>query len=316
MKKISIILPVYNEAEMIKKFTDELFSVLDGLKDRYSFEVIYCVDKSSDDTQSIVKAICNERPGVTTYIGFSKRFGHQMSLVAGMDYCTGDAAIMMDCDLEHPPSLIPVLLDRFEEGYEVVHTRREYSKKVNKLKKATSSIFYKLLSALSTVKLDQGSADFRLVSRKCIDVFKYSIREQHQFLRGLFQWVGFEQCTVVFSSGFREAGKSKYSVKKLFSFAFNGIVSFSKLPLTISVFIGFIVAAFGGAYGIYTVVVSFTDGTVPSGWPSTVSLIAFLGGLQLCVLGILGCYIGEIFDEVKKRPLYIVEETYIGKDEV
>ena len=310
MKKISIILPVYNEAEVIKTFSDELFAQLDALSDKYIFEVLYCVDKSVDDTKSIVKSICREKPGVATYLGFSKRFGHQMSLVAGMDYCNGDAAIMMDCDLEHPSSLIPILLEKYEEGYDIVHTRREYSEKVSILKKGTSSLFYKLLSALSSVKLEEGSADFRLISRKCIDVFKYSIREQHQFLRGLFQWVGFPQCTVLFSSGFRSGGKSKYSVKRLFSFAINGITSFSKLPLTISVMIGFIVAVLGGIYGLYTIIISLIDGNVPSGWPSTVSLIAFLGGLQLTVLGILGRYIGEIFDEVKKRPLYIIEEIY------
>jgi len=310
MKKISIILPVYNEAEVIKDFSDKLFAELDALSDRYNFEVLYCVDKSSDDTKSIVKAICEEKPGVTTYIGFSKRFGHQMALVAGMDHSTGDAAIMMDCDLEHPPSLIPVLLDRFEEGFDVVHTHREYNEKTSIIKKGTSNLFYKLLSTLSSLKLEEGSADFRLISRKVIDVFKFSIREQHQFLRGLFQWVGFEQCTVLFSSGIRGGGKSKYSVRRLFSFALNGITSFSKLPLTISAIIGFIVAIFGVIYGIYTIVVFFTDGSVPSGWPSTASLIAFLGGLQLTVLGILGRYIGEIFDEVKKRPLYIVEEMY------
>ena len=310
MKKISIILPVYNEAEVIKAFSDELFTQLDDLSDKYKFEVLYCVDKSADDTKAIVKSICRDKPGIATYIGFSKRFGHQMSLVAGMDYCTGNAAIMMDCDLEHPPSLIPILLEKYEEGYDVVHTRREYSEKVSILKKGTSSLFYKLLSALSSVKLEEGSADFRLISRKCIDVFKYSIREQHQFLRGLFQWVGFEQCTVLFSSGLRSGGRSKYSVKRLFSFAINGITSFSKIPLTISAMIGFIVAILGVIYGVYTIIISLIDGSVPSGWASTVSLIAFLGGLQLTVLGILGRYIGEIFDEVKNRPLYVVEEIY------
>ena len=308
MKKISIILPVYNEAEIIKEFSDSLHAVLDQLLENYSFEVIYCVDKSTDDTESRVKEICRDRSSV--YLGLSKRFGHQMSLVAGMDHCCGEAAIMMDCDLEHPPSLIPKLLELFEQGYEVVHTRRLYNEKIGYLKKTTSNFYYGILSRLSSVTIEEGSADFRLISRKCIDVFCNSIREQHQFLRGLFRWVGFEQCTCEFVSGTRHGGKSKYTARRMFSFAINGIISFSKLPLTISAVVGIIIAFVGFAYGGYTVIASLVSQRIPSGWPSTISLIAFLGGLQLTVLGIIGRYIGEVFDEVKRRPLYIVEEEY------
>ncbi|MCL1987938.1 MAG: glycosyltransferase family 2 protein [Firmicutes bacterium] len=309
-RKISIILPVYNEADVIPLFSEELFAVLDNLE--YEFEVIFCVDKSSDGTAAIIKGICDKRNNAV-YIGLSRRFGHQMSLVAGLDNCTGDAAIMMDCDLEHPPALIPVLLEKFEAGFEVVHTKREYNKKVSKLKKASSDIFYRLLSQMSSVKLEEGSADFRLISRKCIDVFKHSIREQHQFLRGLFKWVGFEQCTVIFTSGKRGAGASKYSFKKLIAFAINGIISFSKIPLTFFSSIGIIVAILGFIYGFYTIIESLVTGNSPAGWPTTIALITFLGGLQLTAIGVVGRYIAEIFDEVKGRPLYIIEEKYHGK---
>jgi dolichol-phosphate mannosyltransferase len=309
LKTISIILPVYNEETIIKKFSDELFAVLDGLGDKYLFEVLYCVDKSTDNTKNIVKTICKIRHEAV-FIGLTRRFGQQMSLVAGMDRCTGDAAVMMDCDLEHPPSLIPTLLQKYEQGYDVVHTLREYNQKVNWFKKKTSGLFYSMLSLLSTIKLDAGSADYRLISRRCLDVFKSSIREQNQFLRGLFRWVGFNQCTVKFVSGHRSGGRGKYPMRRLLSFAINGIISFSKLPLLASAFTGIIVALLGFIYGIYTIIVGFINKSIPQGWSSTVSLIAFLGGLQLASLGILGRYIGEIFDEVKRRPLYIIEEEY------
>jgi len=312
MKKLSIILPVFNEAEIIQKFTDELYGVLETLSERYCFEVVYCVDKSSDGTETIIRSICDERKGAIS-LEFSRRFGHQMCLVAGMDRCTGDVAIMMDCDLEHPPSLIPTLIEKYEEGYDVVHTKREYNKKVNWFKKTSSGAFYRLLSSLSSLKLEEGNADFRLVSRKCIDVFKNSIREQHQFLRGLFRWVGFEQYTVSFVSGERGGGASKYSLGRLLRFAVNGIISFSKVPLTLLSTIGFVVALFGFAYGGYSIIASLVRQDVPLGWPSVIALVAFLGGLQLMALGVLGRYIGEIFDEVKGRPLYIVEDEYCGK---
>jgi dolichol-phosphate mannosyltransferase len=303
---ISIILPVYNESQVIRKFSDVLFAVLDTLNDRYSFEVIYCLDKSTDNTRQVINDICNERPEAKL-LAMSRRFGHQMSLVAGMDHCVGDAAIMMDCDLEHPPELIPALLEKFEEGYDVVHTKREYSDKASMFKRATSAGFYRILSALSSVKLEEGSADFRLVSRRCLNVFTHSIREQHQFLRGLFRWVGFEQCTLEFTAGYRAAGKSKYSLRKLFIFAGNGIISFSKMPLFIVTTVGAVFSILGFLYGVYTIIVSFLKAT-PPGWPSSIALIAFLGGLQLAALGIVGRYIGEIFDEVKGRPLYILED--------
>ena len=308
MKKISIVLPVYNEAEVISKFADALYEVIDKLSN-YQFEVIFCVEKSSDGTAEIVKEICINRKE-SIYHGMARRFGHQNMLIAGMDRSSGDAVIMMDCDLEHPPSLIPTLLEKFEEGYDVVHTKRKYNDNVSLLRRMPSDIYYKIFSFLSSVRLEEGSADFRLASRRCVDVFKNSIREQHQFLRGLFQWVGFEQCTVDFVSGERGGGQSKYTFKKRILFAINGIVAFSKFPLTILTTIGCLVAAVSFIYGIYSLAAALFSDEIVLGWPSTISLIAFLGGLQLVALGVIGRYIGEIVDEVKGRPLYIIQEEY------
>ncbi len=314
MKCISIILPVYNEEKGIGPFCEVLFAQLDALRDRYRFEIIFCVDKCKDQTAQVIKGICDRREDAVL-LALSRRFGHQMSLVAGMDHCHGDAAIMMDCDLEHPPSLIPTLLEKYEQGFDVVHTLRTYNEKVSPIKRLTSQLYYKLLSALSSIKLEEGSADFRLVSRKCLDVFKHSIREQHQFLRGLFRWVGFEQCTVPFVSGVRTAGQSKYSVRKMLDLAVSGITSFSKVPLTFSATVGLVVAGLGFLYGLFITIASFLQPSIPRGWPSTVALVAFLGGLQLAVLGVIGRYIGDIFDEVKHRPLYLIQEEYRGQGE-
>ena len=313
MEKLSIILPVYNEAKIIEQFSSELFKVLDNLSDRYTFEIIYCVDKSNDGTETIIRKICHVRKDAIS-LNFSRRFGHQMCLVAGLDRCSGDAVVMMDCDLEHPPSLIPKLVENYENGYDVVHTKREYNKKVSWLKRFSSRVFYKVISVLSSLQLEVGNADFRLISRRCVSVFNNSIREQNQFLRGLFRWVGFKQTTVSFVSGERGGGESKYSLGRLIRFAINGIVSFSKFPLTLFSTIGFVISIAGFVYGIYTVVASFIVEDLPIGWPSMIALVAFLGGLQLMALGVLGRYIGEIFDEVKNRPLYIIEEEYSAKD--
>jgi len=190
-------------------------------------------------------------------LGLSRRFGHQMSLVAGIDACTGDAAVMMDCDMEHPPELIPRLLEKYESGCDVVHTIRKYNKNVSAFKALPSRLFYRVLNLLTTEKFSENAADFRLISRKVIDVFKRDIREHNQFLRGLFKWVGFEQAEVPFVSGVRRTGVSQYTFKRLVKFATQGIVSFSKLPLQISVIIGVVFAVTGLAYGIYNIFAYF-----------------------------------------------------------
>jgi Glycosyltransferases involved in cell wall biogenesis len=243
-------------------------------------------------------------------LGLSRRFGHQMSLVAGIDACTGDAAVMMDCDMEHPPELIPRLLEKYESGCDVVHTIRKYNKNVSAFKALPSRLFYRVLNLLTTEKFSENAADFRLISRKVIDVFKRDIREHNQFLRGLFKWVGFEQAEVPFVSGVRRTGVSQYTFKRLVKFATQGIVSFSKLPLQISVIIGVVFAVTGLAYGIYNIFAYFFSPHLPEGWTTIVTLLLFLGGLQLIVLGVIGEYISAIFDEVKNRPLYVVDERY------
>lgn len=311
-KKIDIVLPVYNEEAGIEMFNAALLRVLSSLTPEYDFRVIYVLDRSSDASFSVLTRLAQQHRNVTV-LHLSRRFGHQMSLVAGIDRCTGDAAIMMDCDLQHPPELIPELLARFKDGYDIVHTIRTYSGTVPWRKRITSRAFYRLQNALSPIELRDGAADFRLISRKVIALFQKDIREHGQFLRALFQWVGFSNTDVYFVSSPRAAGVTKYDMKRLLGFFIDGILSFSKVPLRIASALGFIFSTLGLLYLLYLIVLFFVSGNFPPGYTSLIGVVLLIGGLQLIVLGVIGEYIGTIFDEVKKRPLYIIDEIVNGE---
>jgi dolichol-phosphate mannosyltransferase len=220
---------------------------------------------------------------------------------------------MMDCDLQHPPSLIPVLLDYFENNYDVVHTIRSYGKSVSMSKRVTSGLFYVLQNAMSPEPLRDGAADFRLISRKVVDVFQRELREHDPFLRGLFQWVGYSAAWVPFTSPPRGAGSTKYNFRRLILFLVDGVLSFSKLPLRFAAFTGFLISFAGTLYAVYLLTAYVLFGSLPRGYTSLMLVVLVLGGLQLCVLGVIGEYIGRIFDEVKNRPLYVVDEM-IGRE--
>jgi len=311
MATIDIILPVYNEEEGLAIFHGALSIVLSDLSGRYSFRVIYVLDRCSDNSLAVLKGIVSQDPRVTV-LHLSRRFGHQMSLVAGLDHSVGDAAVLMDCDMQHPPELIPKLLEKMEQGYDVVQALRKYDRKIPGAKQWTSHIFYKLQNWLSPIEIPNGSADFRLISCKVRRVFQGSIREQNQFLRGLFQWVGFRQATVEFVSPPRAAGTTKYSLTRLLTFSIAGITSFSKVPLRVAAVLGFIISAVSLLYGLFAITVYLTVGHLPPGYTSLIVAVSFIGGLQLMVLGILGEYLGAVFDEVKRRPLYIIDEVLGG----
>lgn len=309
-KTIDIVLPVYNEEAGIEMFNAALLRVTSSLT-HYSFRMIYVLDRSSDASFPILKRLAGQHSNITI-IHLSRRFGHQMSLVAGVDHCAGDAVIMMDCDLQHPPELIPELLARYEEGYDIVHTIRTYSGTVPWTKRFLSRAFYRLQNALSPVELRDGAADFRLISRKVVGVFQKDIREHGQFLRALFQWVGFSNTEVHFVSPPRAAGSTKYNMRRLLSFFIAGMLSFSKVPLRAASALGFIISGIGALYLIYIVVLFFVSGSFPPGYTSLIAVILLIGGLQLSVLGVIGEYIGTIFEEVKGRPLYVIDEVLNG----
>jgi polyisoprenyl-phosphate glycosyltransferase len=313
--KIDIILPVYNEEEGLPIFHEAISRVMADLSQRHTFRIIYVLDRCRDNSLAVLKDIATRDERVSV-LHLSRRFGHQMSLIAGLDHSDADASILMDCDLQHPPEVVPKLLEKFEQGYDVVQAIRTYDSQIHPAKQWTSRLFYRIQNWLSPIDIPAGAADFRLISRKVRKVFQSSIREQNQFLRGLFQWVGFRQTTVEFVSPPRVAGATKYRVLDLFTFSVTGITSFSKVPLRSAAVVGFTISALSVLYGLFAITVYLTVGHLPRGYTSLIVAVSFMGGLQLTVLGILGEYLGAVFDEVKRRPLYIVDEVIGWTDPV
>ncbi len=308
MKSLTVVCPVFNEERVIADFCGELRAVLGQLGSRYHSTVLFVVDRSTDRTLAILEDIAKADPCVKV-LALSARFGHQMSLLAGIDHCDSDVILMMDSDLQHPPSVIPALLEQYEAGYDIVNTIREDDDSTGFFKRVTSRLFYRLINRVSDVKMVASAADFRLISRRVAELFQSQIRERNQFLRGLFAWIGFPTTVVHFKSRPRAGGRSKYSLGKLLEFAARGVVAFSKRPLQAAVFLGFAFALLGFVLALVTVIQYFLSYTWPSGWATLAVIIPIFSGIQLIFLGILGEYIGAIFDEVKARPHYIVEKT-------
>lgn len=304
---LSVICPVYNEEEVISKFYQALSATLDTLNERYLWKVLFVLDRSNDRSLEILRDLSAQDKRVQV-LSLSSRFGHQMSLLAGMDNVDSEVVIMMDSDLQHPPGLIPKMLDAYEAGNEVVYTIRREPKDSSLLKRLGSFYFYKIMNWLSEVPLSSGEADYRLISRRVADIFKNEIREQNQFLRGLFSWVGFNRVGIEYDPSDRIDGSSKYSWARMIKFASAGIISFSKKPLQYAVILGVMFAFLGLISAIIAFIAYFVADHIPSGWTTLSILISIFGGIQLFFLGVIGEYIGAIFDEVKSRPLYLIEE--------
>jgi glycosyltransferase involved in cell wall biosynthesis len=307
VRRLDVICPVYNEEAVIADFWAALRPVLDGLADRYTACVTFVVDWSSDRTVEILRGLAQEDRRLRV-LAMSSRFGHQMALVAGMDHASGDAVVMLDSDLQHPPSLIPVLLERFEAGHDIVFTVRTRDPGVGAIRRWAGGLFYDLFSRLSETRIDANASDFRLISKKVCDVFRSQIRERNQFLRGLFSWVGFRRASVEFTPPPRPKGASKYSVRRLMRFALHGVTSFSKVPLQLATFIGLLSAGFGLLLAVVTFVQYFIYASLPSGWTTLVIINAGFNGVTLIFLGVIGEYIAAIFDETKARPHYIIDQ--------
>ncbi len=306
MRTLSVVCPVYNEEEVIEAFYLQLKSVLVSLEGYHSV-VLFVVDRCKDNTLDKIRRIAQIDSSVRI-VALSSRFGHQMSLLAGIDHCDSDAVIMMDSDLQHPPTVIPALLEKFEQGYDIVFTHRLDSPATGAFKRISSKAFYRFINRMSDVPINESAADFRLISRRVAQVFQAEIRERNQFLRGLFGWVGFESTTITFTAQERPAGRSKYSLWRMVRFGLDGVVSFSKAPLLFSILLGFIFAGFGMLLAAVTVLQYFISGQLPQGWATLTVLLSVFIGIQLFFMGIMGAYIGAIFDEVKARPHYIVQE--------
>jgi dolichol-phosphate mannosyltransferase len=304
MKKISIVIPAHNEegnVALVYEKIEEVFSDLNN----YDFEIIFVNDGSRDNTQQKLEELASQFEKVK-FIEFSRNFGHQPAVKAGMDFAHGNAVISMDGDLQHPPELIPEMIKKWEEGYDVVYTIRTYPKQISYFKRKTSDFFYKILSSLSDVDLTKGGgSDFRLLDANAVEVMR-KFNEDDLFLRGLTSWMGFKQTGIEFTANERQAGESSYNLKKMITFAFTGITAFSVKPLSIAAYLGFLFSALSViGYAAY-VIHSFVVETEISGWASLIMTIVFFGGLQLIIMGIIGIYLGKIFKQVKERPNYII----------
>jgi polyisoprenyl-phosphate glycosyltransferase len=304
MKHICIISPVYNEQGNIGALTNAIISSLRNLS--YTYTLLFIDDGSTDDTLNNIKKIASQNVNVQ-YISLSKNFGHQSALKAGLDMASGDCVISLDGDMQHPPDLIPAMLEKFEEGYEVVYTIRQDDKNLPFVKRRTSAFYYFLLNRLSDVKIEKGSADFRLLSIRAAKIIT-SLPESDLFFRGLAKWIGFRQVSIEYTPPKRLSGKAKYTFKKMLRFAIFGISAFSTRPLYLATYLGFIFAFLSFLYLPYILYSCYFGYTI-SGWASVIATIAFLGGIQLMILGIIGLYIGRMFIQVKNRPVYIIKES-------
>lgn len=310
-RTLDVVVPLYNEAEGIVGFHAALVDVLDGVADRYAWSVIYVVDPSSDGTSERVRGLVSADPRVHAVL-MLRRAGHQMSLVAGMERSTADAVITMDGDMQHPPALIPEMLAHFESGADVVQTVRARTENQGWLSRSLSRGFYRVMHRLSDVPIVDGGADFRLMSSRVVRILTREIPESDRFLRGLIPWLGLPTATIEFTAPARAAGTSKYNFGRSLSLAISGMVSFSKAPLHVGIVLGTVVSVLGLLSGLLAFVLWLTGASIPAGWATIVVMVSLLSGVQLISLGLIGLYVGVIFDESKKRPQILVDEFVTG----
>ncbi|MFN8407451.1 MAG: glycosyltransferase family 2 protein [Sphingobacteriaceae bacterium] len=304
-KQISIVIPAFNESKNIKLLVDRIDDVFEHLS--YQYEILLVNDGSSDTTQKVLVELSQINPKVH-YVEFSRNFGKDAALKAGIDLSQSNAVITIDADLQHPPELIPQMINRWEAGYEVVYAyRKEANPHYSWFNKMASRSFYHLINQLSDIDIENGISDFRMMDQKVITVLK-SINEFEIFLRGMVKWVGFKQIGIEYTPAERLYGNSTYSTKALIKLALQGITSFSIKPLYTAVYLGFLFSVLSLLYIPY-VIYSFYIGAEVHGWASVIMTIVFFGGLQLVILGIIGIYIGKLFLQSKQRPNYIIRNT-------
>jgi glycosyltransferase involved in cell wall biosynthesis len=309
MKKISILIPAYNEEASLDKLFVRLANLANDVKD-YSFEFLFVNDGSRDKTLEIIKDYA-EKDDRVSYVNLSRNFGKEIAMVAGIDHVTGDAMVIVDADLQDPPELIPKMIALWEQGYDDVYAKRRNREGESWLKKFTSKMYYKTLQRFSHVAIQEDTGDFRLLDRRAIDALK-QFRESQRNAKGMFSWIGFNKKELLYDRDPRSAGTTKWSYPKLINLAIDGITSFTIAPLRISTVLGLLVSLFAFCYLIFLVLRTIFFGSDLGGYPSLMAVILFLGGVQLLSLGIIGEYIGRIFNETKQRPLYLVEEYHAG----
>jgi glycosyltransferase involved in cell wall biosynthesis len=314
MKKISILIPAYNEHEVLDALYERLKKLAND-NEKYAFEFFFVDDGSQDDTLDIIKDYAS-RDNRIGYLSFSRNFGKEKAMIAGFDHITGDACVIIDADLQDPPELIPRMIKYWQQGHDDVYARRNEREGETKFKLFSANAFYWLLNKLTKSQLIQipiNTGDFRLLDKVCIDALK-QMRESERYTKGMYAWVGYNKKEITYDRDPRAAGVAKQNYRKLFNLAFDGITSFSITPLRVASVVGLVVSIFAFIYLLLVLIKAGLFGDPVAGWPSTMAIILFLGGIQLLSLGIIGEYVGKIFMEVKNRPLNLIDEYHASKD--
>lgn len=307
--ELSLVIPTFNEEGNVQRLYNEILLVLKQLQIS-TYEVIFIDDGSSDQSLHCIEALRAQDTNVH-YLQFSRNYGHQHALKAGLDHARGAAVISLDADLQHPPALIADMVQLWRQGAEVVYTRRNDKQNVGLFKKLSAKAFYWLANRLSEVPIEEGTADFRLLDRKVVDAIK-TFKESHLFLRGLIPTLGFKQVALDYEPAVRFSGQSKYSLGKMFHFAINGITSSSAKPLYFSIYLGLFFAFLAFVYGCYAIYIAvFTDAAI-TGWTSLIASVLFIGGIQMILIGIVGIYLGKLFVQSKQRPTYIIKSNTLS----
>jgi dolichol-phosphate mannosyltransferase len=301
---VSVVVPVYNEAEVISVFYERATQALSRIQG-FDYEILFVDDGSRDTSYQLLAGFAANDPRLRV-LKFSRNFGHQIAITAGIDHARGDCVVIIDADLQDPPEVIPAMIDRWREGFDVVYGVRAEREGEGAMKLFTASAFYRILSRLTNIQIPADVGDFRLMSRRATDQLKL-LREKDRFVRGLVSWIGFKQTGLTYSRDKRYAGETKYPYRKMIKFAFDGITSFSTVPLKLATWSGYAASLLAFLY-LLSVFVQKLLGHTVEGWATIMVAVLFLGGVQLVCLGILGEYLGRIFNEVKPRPMYVVEE--------
>ena len=309
MKTISLLIPAYNEEQVLEHLFPRLNALAQSQKE-YAFEFLFINDGSKDATLDIIKEYA-EKDTRVSYINLSRNFGKEIGMVAGLDHAKGDAVVVIDADLQDPPELIPEMISLWEEGYDDVYAKRRSREGESWLKKFTSKQYYRLLQRVTRVPIQEDTGDFRLLDRRVVEALK-QFRESQRNAKAMFSWVGFHKKEILYDRDPRAAGETKWNYVKLIELALDGITSFTTAPLRLSTYAGIIISGLTFIYLVVLVVRTIFFGTDLAGYPSMMAVILFLGGVQLISLGIIGEYVGRIFNETKGRPLYFVEEYHDG----
>lgn len=309
MKKITILIPCFNEEQTLDLLNERLFSVIRA-NTQYEFNILLVDDGSKDKTLAKMKEL-HEKDSSVSYLSLSRNFGKENAMLAGLDYAEGDAVILMDADLQDPPELIPQMIEEWEKGYDDVYARRRSRAGETWFKKASAHWYYLILQKFADINIPADVGDFRLLDRQAVDALR-SLRERQRYTKGLFSWIGYNKKELLFDRDPRAVGNSKMSFVKLFGLAIDGITSFSVAPLRLASVLGLLISSIAFIYLLFVIGKTLLFGDPVAGYPSMISIILFMGGIQLVVLGIIGEYVGRIFYEAKGRPDYLVSE-YNGK---